>query len=52
MDRRSMIDSYSNFLLWTHPQPSGNDINPNTPMYNNGMIFPLRDTEAEHGYTN
>ena len=28
-------------LLWTHPQPSRNNINPNTPMYSNGMIFSI-----------
>ena len=26
-------------LLWTHPQPSGNTIHPNTPIYSDGMIF-------------
>ena len=26
-------------LLWTHTQPSGNDINPNTPLYSDGYIF-------------
>ena len=26
-------------LLWALPQPSENDINPNTPMYTDGMIF-------------
>jgi len=26
-------------VLWIHPQPSGNDIHPNTPIYYNGMIF-------------
>ena len=28
-------------LLWTHPQPSRNTINPNTPMYSDGMIFSI-----------
>ena len=26
-------------MLWSHPQPSANTINPNTPMYFDGMIF-------------
>jgi len=26
-------------VLWTHPQPSGNSIHPNTPIYSDGMIF-------------
>ena len=26
-------------VLWIHPQPSGNDVHPNTPIYSNGMIF-------------
>ncbi|MCL2416984.1 MAG: PQQ-binding-like beta-propeller repeat protein [Bacteroidales bacterium] len=26
-------------VLWIHPQPSGNDVHPNTPLYHNGMIF-------------
>ena len=26
-------------VLWSLPKPSGNDINPNTPMYIDGMIF-------------
>jgi outer membrane protein assembly factor BamB len=26
-------------MLWSYPQPSENDINPNTPVYHNGMIF-------------
>ncbi|MCL2624064.1 MAG: PQQ-binding-like beta-propeller repeat protein [Planctomycetaceae bacterium] len=26
-------------VLWTHPQPSGNTIQPNTPLYSDGMIF-------------
>jgi len=28
-------------LLWSHAQPSRNDINPNTPMYRDGMIFSI-----------
>jgi outer membrane protein assembly factor BamB len=28
-------------LLWTFPLPSGNDINPNTPLYVDGMIFSI-----------
>jgi len=28
-------------MLWTHPQPSGNTIHPNTPLYENGMIFSI-----------
>ena len=26
-------------VIWTHTQPSGNTINPNTPIYSNGHIF-------------
>jgi len=26
-------------VLWIHPQPSGNTIHPNTPLYSDGMIF-------------
>jgi len=26
-------------VIWTHPQPSGNTINPNTPIYKDGYIF-------------
>ena len=26
-------------VLWIHPQPSGNAIHPNTPIYSDGMIF-------------
>jgi len=35
----SAFNAETGELLWTHPQPSGNDINPNTPMYVDGMIF-------------
>jgi len=28
-------------VLWIHPQPSGNDIHPNTPLYYNGRIFSI-----------
>ena len=28
-------------MLWSHLQPSQNDINPNTPMYIDGMIFSI-----------
>jgi FOG: WD40-like repeat len=33
------INADSGDLLWMHPQPSKNDIHPNTPIYNDGMIF-------------
>lgn len=26
-------------MLWAHPQPSGNDINPNVPIYHDGLLF-------------
>ena len=38
----SAFNAETGELLWTHPQPSGNDINPNTPMYVDGMIFSTR----------
>ena len=28
-------------MLWKHPQPSENDINPNIPIYSDGMIFSI-----------
>jgi len=28
-------------MLWSYPVPSQNDINPNTPMYSDGMIFSI-----------
>ncbi len=28
-------------MIWAYPQPSGNDINPNTPIYDDGMIFSI-----------
>jgi len=33
------INADNGDVLWIHPQPSGNDIHPNTPIYSNGMIF-------------
>ena len=28
-------------VLWSHPQPSGNTIHPNTPLYYNGMVLSI-----------
>jgi len=33
------INADNGEVLWVHPQPSGNDIHPNTPIYSNGRIF-------------
>jgi outer membrane protein assembly factor BamB len=35
------FDANTGEMLWSHPQPSGNTIHPNTPLYHDGMIFSI-----------